>query len=110
MRIYELWGRGECASFACRRKGARAVQVRSETGSLQTKAEEKAARRSVPPKTGTNWVRSKRRSYLPCFAYQSALTGVKLFHFSGRSSSAKIAVTGQTGTQAPQSMHSVGWM
>src|SRR6266487_3821627 len=55
-------------------------------------------------------VRAKRPSYFPCFAYQSALTGVKLFHFSGRSSSAKIAVTGQTGTQAPQSMHSVGWM
>src|SRR5712664_168423 len=48
--------------------------------------------------------------YFPCFAYQSALIGVKLFHFSGRSSSAKIAVTGQTGTHAPQSMHSVGWM
>ncbi len=30
----------------------------------------------------------------------SALTGVKLAHFSGRSSSAKIAVTGQTGTHA----------
>src|SRR6266550_1053633 len=48
--------------------------------------------------------------YFPCFAYQSALIGVKLFHFSGRSSSAKIAVTGQTGTHAPQSMHSVGWI
>src|SRR6266851_3735557 len=57
-----------------------------------------------------NWVGPKRPSYFPCFAYQSALIGVKLFHFSGRSSSAKIAVTGQTGTQAPQSMHSVGWM
>src|SRR5215471_9960330 len=31
-------------------------------------------------------------------------------HFSGRSSSAKIAETGQTGTQAPQSMHSTGSM
>src|SRR6266699_4152678 len=57
-----------------------------------------------------NWVGPKRPTYFPCFAYQSALIGVKLFHFSGRSSSAKIAVTGQTGTQAPQSMHSVGWM
>src|SRR5580700_9665617 len=36
--------------------------------------------------------------------------GVKLFHFSGKSSKAKMAVTGQTGTQAPQSMHSVGFM
>jgi hypothetical protein len=45
-----------------------------------------------------------------CFVYQSALIGVKLAHFSGKSSSAKIAVTGQTGTQAPQSMHSTGLM
>jgi hypothetical protein len=35
---------------------------------------------------------------------------VKLDHFSGKSSKAKIAVTGQTGTQAPQSMHSDGLM
>src|ERR1700676_1796075 len=47
-----------------------------------------------------------KASYL--LAYQSALTGVKLCHFSGRSSRAKMAVTGQTGIQAPQSMHSVG--
>src|ERR1700676_3931804 len=39
-----------------------------------------------------------------------AFRSVKLFHFSGRSSSAKIADTGQTGTQAPQSMHSTGSM
>src|SRR5712691_2198147 len=91
-------------------KGRPAVQVRLENGTLQTEAEEKAAHRSVPPKTRASCVRPKRSSYLPCFAYQSALTGVKLFHFSGRSSRAKIAVTGQTGTQAPQSMHSVGWM
>src|SRR6266446_3414226 len=37
-----------------------------------------------------------------------ALISVYSFHFSGRSSSAKIADTGQTGTQAPQSMHSTG--
>src|SRR5919112_720742 len=35
---------------------------------------------------------------------------MKSFHFSGVSSSAKIASTGQAGTQAPQSMHSSGWM
>jgi hypothetical protein len=46
----------------------------------------------------------------PCLVYQSALIGVKLAHFSGKSSRAKIAVTGQTGTQAPQSMHSTGLM
>src|SRR5579863_4552822 len=39
-----------------------------------------------------------------------ALRSVKLFHFSGKSSNAKIADTGQTGTQAPQSMHSTGSM
>src|SRR6202011_3733781 len=43
-------------------------------------------------------------------AYQPALMGVKFCHFSGRSSRAKIAVTGQTGTHAPQSIHSTGWM
>src|SRR5580765_2133622 len=37
-----------------------------------------------------------------------ALISVYSFHFSGRSSSAKIADTGHTGTQAPQSMHSTG--
>src|SRR5579859_649889 len=67
----------------------------------------KAARRCrlrVPAK------QAKRIVYFPRLAYQSALTGVKLAHFSGKSSNAKMAVTGQTGTQAPQSMHSVGWM
>src|SRR5580700_832293 len=37
-----------------------------------------------------------------------ALRSVKEAHFSGRSSSAKMADTGHTGTQAPQSMHSTG--
>src|ERR1700687_4326840 len=50
----------------------------------------------------------KESSYF--LTYHSALMGVQLCHFSGRSSRAKIAVTGQTGTQAPQSMHSVGLM
>src|ERR1035437_9855456 len=44
-------------------------------------------------------------SYLPKYF---ALRSVYSFHFSGRSSSAKIADTGQTGTHAPQSMHSTG--
>src|SRR5260370_9350799 len=57
-----------------------------------------------------NRLRPNRSGYFPFFAYQSALMGVKLFHFSGRSSRAKMAVTGQTGTQAPQSIHSVGWI
>src|SRR5918994_8015779 len=35
---------------------------------------------------------------------------MKDFHLSGTSSSAKIASTGHAGTQAPQSMHSSGWM
>src|SRR5271157_5160989 len=42
------------------------------------------------------------------FSKYFALISVKCCHFSGRSSTGKIAVTGQTGTQAPQSMHSVG--
>src|SRR6266852_4202048 len=69
----------------------------------------KAARRSVPLESKT-YVPGGTGYNFPCFAYQSELIGVKLFHFSGRSSSAKIAVTGQTGTHAPQSMHSVGWI
>ena len=40
----------------------------------------------------------------------SAFTAMKLVHFSGVSSSAKMASTGHAGTQAPQSMHSSGWM
>src|SRR5579859_2403270 len=40
----------------------------------------------------------------------AAFFAVNSVHFSGRSSSAKIAETGQTGTQAPQSMHSTGSM
>src|SRR5437667_7320057 len=72
--------------------------------------EKRAAHRSVPPKIAEGLLEPIRTGYFPCFAYQSALIGVKLFHFSGRSSSAKIAVTGQTGTHAPQSMHSVGWI
>src|SRR5437879_12657908 len=88
----------------------RIAQAAASECGWKTEAEEKAARRSVPLKIRIDRVGSKRRNYFPCFAYQSALIGVKLFHFSGRSSSAKMAVTGQTGTQAPQSMHSVGWM
>src|SRR5579862_9285142 len=45
-----------------------------------------------------------------CLVYHSALIGVKFVHFSGKSSRAKMAVTGQTGTHAPQSMHSTGLM
>ena len=43
-------------------------------------------------------------------AKNSALTAVKGFHSPGMSSSVKIAVTGQTGSHAAQSMHSSGWM
>src|SRR3954468_18430620 len=44
------------------------------------------------------------------FANHAALRSAKLDHFSGRSSRAKMADTGQTGTHAPQSMHSTGSM
>jgi len=44
------------------------------------------------------------------FTYQSASILVKCAHFSGSSSTGKIAWTGQTGTQAPQSMHVSGSM
>jgi hypothetical protein len=37
-------------------------------------------------------------------------SSMKCLDCPGVSSSAKIAFTGQTGSQAPQSMHSSGWM
>src|SRR4029077_14185077 len=55
---------------------------------------------SAIPNEPSDTARCRRvcRYFLPL--YQSALVAVNPFHFSGRSSSAKIAVTGQTGTQA----------
>jgi len=47
------------------------------------------------------------RGYRPKYA---AFLAVNSFHFSGRSSSAKTAETGHTGTHAPQSIHSTGSM
>src|ERR1700722_5172112 len=61
----------------------------------------------VPNRTKLPFADRRDQAWL---VYQSALIGVKCAHFSGRSSKAKIAVTGQTGTQAPQSMHSTGLM
>src|SRR6266513_254851 len=91
-------------------KGANQGLEVSQGSNFEKPEQKKAARRSMPPESASNRSRPSRAGYFPCFAYQSALMGVKLFHFSGRSSSAKIAVTGQTGTHAPQSMHSVGWI
>ncbi len=45
--------------------------------------------------------------YLP---KKTAFRLVKSDHFSGKSSRAKMAETGHTGTQAPQSIHSTGSM
>src|SRR6266404_6599623 len=45
------------------------------------------------------------KSYRPKYF---AFFSVYSFHLSGRSSAAKIADTGHTGTHAPQSMHSTG--
>src|SRR6266436_1532945 len=92
------------------RRGANQVLEVTQCLNFGRPEQKKAAHRSVPPKSARNRSRPSSAGYFPCFAYQSALMGVKLFHFSGRSSSAKIAVTGQTGTHAPQSMHSVGWI
>src|SRR5215203_5821755 len=44
------------------------------------------------------------------FLKNSALTSVKDAHCSGKSSSKKMASTGQTSAQTPQSMHSSGLM
>src|SRR5260370_16711195 len=49
-----------------------------------------------------NRLRPNRSGYFPFFAYQSALMGVKLFHFSGRSSRAKMPAPRHTRTQPPQ--------
>ena len=40
----------------------------------------------------------------------SRFLAMKSFHCGGTSSSGKIAVTGHSGSHAPQSMHSSGWM
>ena len=53
---------------------------------------------------------ARRRSPVTVSENHSALTAANCFHSPGRSSSEKIAVTGQTGTQASQSTHSSGWM
>src|SRR5690348_16545911 len=87
--------------LACRRRASRALT------NLRPRLQEKGGTHVPPENSGKQ---AYGKAYFPRLAYQSALTGVKLFHFSGKSSSAKMAVTGQTGTQAPQSMHSVGWM
>ena len=44
------------------------------------------------------------------YDFFDALVSMKFFHLSGVSSRAKMASTGQAGTQAPQSMHSSGWI
>src|SRR5260370_38316039 len=49
-----------------------------------------------------NRLRPNRSGYFPFFAYQSALMGVKLFHFSARSSRANSTVTWPTRAQTPQ--------
>ena len=60
------------------------------------------------------WSRLIRKQWLVLYPLVLALINAAAFfavysaHFSGRSSSAKMAETGQTGTQAPQSMHSTG--
>src|SRR5438046_8401350 len=68
---------------------------------------------SAPQQSGTPW----RAALVPLilyfftyyfFAYHSEFVAVNACHFSGKSSRAKIAVTGHTGTHAPQSIHSVG--
>jgi hypothetical protein len=49
-------------------------------------------------------------SFQPLAAEVRGVLLGKVAHFSGRSSCAKMADTGQAGTQAPQSMHSTGSM
>src|SRR2546423_6375693 len=76
-----------------------AIEFQLSFGDLKSK-------RRVPMRAWRTVIRQISRHRPKYFALRS----VKLFHFSGRSSSAKIADTGHTGTQAPQSMHSTGSM
>jgi hypothetical protein len=88
------------------------LKAKRQPGQLVKKAISTATKRKRP-----KWLRGVSRleiliglfrSYF--FSYHSAFLAVKACHLSGKSSKAKIAVTGQTGTQAPQSMHSTGLM
>src|SRR6266403_1461839 len=90
------------------RRGANQVLEVTQCLNFGRPEQKKAAHRSVPPKSARNRSRPSRAGYFPCFAYQSALMGVKLFHFSGSSSSAKIAATGQDRQRAPHSLTHVG--
>src|SRR5689334_10423714 len=74
------------------------------SGLIESKSSRAGSSRAT---TGTALqIRNNRRWRY--FLYQAALVSVKPAHFSGKSSSEKMAETGQTGTQAPQSMHSTG--
>src|SRR5208282_4841320 len=71
------------------------------------KSKRRAPIRMHAPKASSPEVKPKSQDplYRPKYA---AFFAVNSFHFSGRSSSAKMADTGHTGTHAPQSMHSTG--
>src|SRR5580698_5119905 len=73
-------------------------RAQQKSGTPQRAAQVRIISKQQSPKTTSRYF----------FVKYSAFTGVKLCHFSGKSSKAKIAVTGQTGTHAPQSMHSAG--
>ena len=64
---------------------------------------------SYPRAAGTRWLLGAIGA-VSYFVEVLRVHGNERFHLSGVSSSAKIASTGQAGTQAPQSMHSSGWM
>src|SRR5450432_3484427 len=67
-------------------------------------------KRSAPVARGAEKIAQEsdanRANYF--LSYHAEFLAENSCHFSGRSSRAKIAVTGQTGTHAPQSMHSTG--
>jgi hypothetical protein len=74
--------------------------AQQKSGTPQRAAQVRIISKQLNPKTTSRYF----------FVKYSTFTGVKLCHFSGKSSNAKIAVTGHTGTHAPQSMHSAGLM
>src|SRR5437899_11899923 len=94
-----------------RRSWGTRTSERSETSETVKLPESKSARPCQDARHDP--IQTRARSHEPRSTHRPkylALRSVKAFHFSGRSSRAKIAETGHTGTQAPQSMHSTGSM
>src|SRR4029077_15151703 len=93
---------GPCAEAAATRGRAWARTQNPGTG-------EAAGSRGSTERTGVDY--ALVAGLTPGLSLKNCLfMSMKFFQLAGVSSSAKIAFTGQTGSHAPQSMHSSGWM